>query len=351
MPLRTKPAIPLDAPAQAGDVPPPAARATTTRRVSRLRQHRAFLSALAFFVLMIAAFMITSPTVFLHPRIYLSVFSSSLPLVLLLAVPAVFIVVSGEIDLSFPSVVGVTAFVFSYLFDHGINAYVAFLAAVAIGAVTGLMIGFIVSYVGLPSLVVTLGMMFLLRGLVQVLSGGNAISLVELRDSTFDKIFIAKWHWLPMSMVWALLLAIVGVVLFTLHRFGAHIRAIGDNPAAANQMGINVRRTKLLAFVYMGAASGVAGVFSVTINANFYPTAGDGLLLLVLAAVFVGGTPVWGGTGTVAGAIVGAATVGFIETGIIAAGLTGNYTQLFYGFVILLSLVAHRISNKGALTR
>lgn len=316
-----------------------------------LGRHRSFVSALVFFLIMLATFVITSPTVFLHTRIYLSVFSSSLPLVLILVVPSVFIVVSGEIDVSFPSMVGLTAYVFAEAFNRGVNPFVGLLLAIVVGAIGGFVIGWIVAYVGLPSLVVTLGMLFLLRGLVQVLSGGNAIALVELRGSAFEKTFISKWYGLPASMVWALLLAGVGLALFGAHKFGAHIRAIGDNAAAANQMGINIRRSKLLAFVYIGAASAVVGVFSVAINSNFYPTAGDGLLLLVLAAVFVGGTPVWGGTGTIAGAIVGAATVGFIETGIIAAGLTGNYTQLFYGLVILLSLVAHRVSNRGALTR
>lgn len=300
---------------------------------------------------MLGTFMATSPGVFLNADIYLAVFSSSLPLVLIVAVPLVFIVVSGEIDLSFPSLVGITAYVFAEAFDQGLNPFVAFLLAIAVGAFAGLVNGWIVAYIGLPSLVVTLGMLFLVRGLVQVLSEGNAIPLGDLRGSTFEQVFVAKWAWLPASMAWALLLAALGLALFSAHKFGAHIRAIGDNAAAANEMGVKVRRTKLLAFVYLGAASAVAGVFSVAINASFFPTTGDGLLLLVLAAVFVGGTPVWGGTGTIAGAVVGAFTVGFIETGIISAGLTGNYTQLFYGLVILLSLVAHRISNKAALTR
>jgi ribose/xylose/arabinose/galactoside ABC-type transport system permease subunit len=317
----------------------------------RLSRHRAFLSALAFFVLMLAAFVITSPDVFLNAGIYGAVFSSSLPLVLIVVVPLVFVVVSGEIDLSFPSLVGLTAYVFAEAFNQGLDPFVSFLLAIAVGAFAGLVNGWIVAYVGLPSLVVTLGMMFLVRGLVQVLAGGNAISLGELRGSTFEQVFIGDWGPLPGSMAWALVLAGLGLALFGAHKFGAHIRAIGDNAAAAHQMGIKVRRTKLLAFVYLGVASAIAGVFSVTINSNFYPTTGDGLLLLVLAAVFVGGTPVWGGTGTIAGAIIGAATVGFIETGVVSAGLTGNYTQLFYGLVILLSLVAHRVSNRGALTR
>jgi simple sugar transport system permease protein len=88
-----------------------------------------------------------------------------------------------------------------------------------------------------------------------------------------------------------------------------------------------------------------AGVLSVLINNTFWPTTGDGYLLPTLAAVFVGGTPTWGGVGTVTGAVIGCFTVGFINTGIIAAGLTGFYTQFFYGLVIILSLLGHRFNQ------
>jgi simple sugar transport system permease protein len=110
-------------------------------------------------------------------------------------------------------------------------------------------------------------------------------------------------------------------------------------------MGINVRWVKIAAFAFVGLASGFAGVLAILINANFWPTVGEGYLLSVLAATFVGGTPTWGGIGTVAGGVVGAATVGFIETGIIAAGLTGFYTQFFYGLVIVVSLITHRLNR------
>ncbi len=100
---------------------------------------------------------------------------------------------------------------------------------------------------------------------------------------------------------------------------------------------------KVVSFVYVGLASGFVGVLAILINNNFYPTVGDGYLLTVLAAIFVGGTPGIGGIGTVAGGIVGAFTVGFIESGIVAAGLTGYWTQFVYGIVIVLSLVTHRL--------
>jgi len=111
-------------------------------------------------------------------------------------------------------------------------------------------------------------------------------------------------------------------------------------------MGINVERTKVAAFILVGLCAAVAGVWTNLINQTFYPTTGDGYLLQVLAAVFVGGTPTWGGVGTIAGAFIGACTIGFIETGVVACGLTGFFTQFFYGLIIILSLTGHRF-NKG----
>jgi simple sugar transport system permease protein len=111
-------------------------------------------------------------------------------------------------------------------------------------------------------------------------------------------------------------------------------------------MGINVKRTRIMVFVFSGLGAALAGVFSVMINFVWWPTTGDGLLLPVLAGTFVGGTPAWGGIGTVLGGVFGVSIVSFIETGVIAAGLTGFYTQFFYGIIIISSLIGHRLNGE-----
>ena len=120
------------------------------------------------------------------------------------------------------------------------------------------------------------------------------------------------------------------------------MHAVGDNPDSAQQMGINVKRVRVKTFVFVGFGAACAGVFSTMINFTWWPTAGDGYLLPVLASVFVGGTPTWGGIGTVVGGAIGALTVSFIQTGIVGAGLSGFYVQFFNGLIIILSLLGHR---------
>jgi ribose/xylose/arabinose/galactoside ABC-type transport system permease subunit len=110
-------------------------------------------------------------------------------------------------------------------------------------------------------------------------------------------------------------------------------------------MGVNIQHTRLAVFGFVGLTTGVVGVMVCLINVNFYPNAGNGLLLPVLAAVFVGGTPMLGGVGSVSGAFVGAMTISFISIGILTSGFSGFYTNFLYGVVIVLSAVVHTISG------
>jgi simple sugar transport system permease protein len=146
-------------------------------------------------------------------------------------------------------------------------------------------------------------------------------------------------------MLWAISFAIVGILLFNYHKFGAQVCCVGDNHESAREMGISVEGIRTWTYVYVGIAAGLVGILSNALNLIFWPNTGDGFLLSTLAAVFVGGTPTWGGVGTVTGAVIGTFTVGFVTTGIIAAGLTGFWTQFFYGLVIILSLLGHRFNQ------
>jgi simple sugar transport system permease protein len=312
--------------------------------IARVRQHRELVSALAFFVVLLTVFTVASPTVFLNPLAYKAV-AISLPVSMILAVTLVFVIVSGEIDLSFPSIIGLSALVFTQSVTAGLSPYLGLVLAAIAGMVAGFINGLLVTYAGLSSLVATLGMNFLWRGLIDIITQGQGTPLSALSQTSFYTVFVGELGGIPVQMLWGTALVVVAVLLFTRHKFGAQVCCVGDNLEAAREMGINVRAVKIMTFVYVGLASGFAGVLLILINNTFWPTVGDGYLLSVLAAVFVGGTPTWGGVGTVAGAAIGACTVGFIETGIIASGLTGFFTQFFYGVVIVVSLLSHRLNR------
>jgi ribose/xylose/arabinose/galactoside ABC-type transport system permease subunit len=243
-----------------------------------LRGNRRPLSALAFFVVLIAIFALANPSLFLGPRIYYAVFVS-LPIPIILVVPLVFIVTAGEIDLSFPSVMGMCAWAFAAAIRANWNPSLA--------VVCGLINGLLVTRVKLSSLVATLGMNFLLRGLINIGNQGYGISIAQLRDSRFADFFIGEIGGFPVQMIWGLLFAAIGWALFSRHRFGAQVAVIGDNQDSAREMGINVNWVKTMGYVYVGIACALAAVLSVLINSTFFPTTGDSYLLSVLAAVWV----------------------------------------------------------------
>ena len=227
----------------------------------------------------------------------------------------------------------------------GYGPWLGLAFALVIGVLTGMLNGLLVNRLRLSSLVSTLGMAFLLRGVINIGTQGNGIPMTVLQDTPFYNLFVGEIGGFPVQMLWGLGFYLLSLVLFNYHRFGARVCCVGDNRESAREMGIDVGRVRTQTFIYVGLASALVGVLSTLINQTFWPTTGDGYLLPTLAAVFVGGNPTYGGVGTVTGAAIGAFIIGFIQTGIIAAGLTGFYTQFFYGLVMILSLIGHRFND------
>ena len=307
--------------------------------------NRAAVGTFVVFAVMIAVFMIASPRVFLDWTIYNSVLVS-LPVALILVVPLVFLVTVGEIDLSFPSTMAVAGWMFALLVKAGFPPLLAIVCGLAVGTAIGFLVGALVVYGALSSLIATLGMNYMLRGLIQIITQGKSLTLLQLRDTPTASLLSGTVFGLPIQVLWAVLFVIAGGLLYNRHRFGARVHAVGDHPDSARQMGIPVDRIRVGTFVLMGFGAALAGIFSTMINFTWWPTSGDGYLLPALASVFVGGTPTWGGIGTITGGAIGATIIAFIQSGIVAAGLSGFYVQFFNGLIIILALLGHRWNQK-----
>ncbi|SDB50177.1 ABC transporter permease [Bauldia litoralis] len=303
--------------------------------------NRAALGTFVVFVLMMALFFWGNPQVFSDWRIYNSVLTT-LPVALFLVVPLVFIVTVGEIDLSFPAVMGSAAWIFALGVAAGYDPFLCIAVAIVVGMVLGIGIGAIVVYAGLSSLVATLGMNYLLRGAILIFTNGKSIAVVSLKGTVaYDVLSGSLWGF-PVQMLWATAFIILSMILYNRHKFGARVHCVGDNPDSAEQMGIDTKRIRVYTFVFMGFGAALAGIFSTMINFTWWPTSGDSYLLPTLAAVFLGGTPTWGGIGTILGGAIGAVIVSFIQVGIVSAGLDGFYVQFFNGLIIILALLGHR---------
>jgi simple sugar transport system permease protein len=304
------------------------------------------LGILAVFFTLWTIFIVSAPNTFLSPQIYYA-FMSTVPFFAMMAIPLTMVVIAGEMDLSFPSIMamGMVSFILTY--NATSSVLLAFIVALATGIFIGWLNGVIIVKFGIPSLVATIGTQFFWRGAVLVLSQGKSGSLIYIKESFLYPLLVKKIGGaFPMQMIWLIIICILGWVLLNRHKFGAHIYLIGDNVKSAELMGINTGRTRVFAFMLLGVVSAFAGVVASFHVAYFWPSLGEGYLLRTLASVFLGGTSVFGGTGTILGTFIGAFIIGAIEAATVAVGLTGFWTQLIYGLIIVLSVIMHTYLRK-----
>jgi simple sugar transport system permease protein len=318
-----------------------------------VRTNSAQLGILGVFLTLWIIFIVSAPKTFLSGQIY-SAFMSSIPFFAIMAIPLTIVVIAKEIDLSFPSIMGMgmVAFSFTYnwtafLDNTTLQVGLAIIAALVAGSIIGWINGIIIVKFGIPSLVVTIGTQFFWRGAVLVLTQGANFTLIFIKKTFFYPLLVGKiGGYFPMQMVWLILITIIGWVMLNHHRFGAHIYLVGDNINSAELMGVNTGRTRIQAFILIGLISAFAGVIASFYVAYFWPSLGDGYLLSTLASVFLGGTSVFGGTGTILGTFLGAFIIGAIEAATVAVGLTGYWTNLIYGLIIVLSVIMHTYLRK-----
>jgi simple sugar transport system permease protein len=319
----------------------------------RPRARAAFLAAWSSqigitvaFLLLWALFIVLAPRTFLNLPIYLS-FAQTTPYFGIVAMLLTLLIVAGDIDLSFPSIMALGMVGFVWTWQQTGSTELAVVAAICVGALAGLFNGLLVTFIGLPSLVVTIGTQFLYRGLSLVLVSGKTTALVGTSNSPIYNALADKPLGIPSEFYWLALAAVVAWVVLNRHRVGQNAYVIGDNRQAAQLMGIPIRSTRILLFVMVGVAAAFAGVLNSERVVNFYPAnLGNAFFLPALAAVFVGGTSVFGGRGSIYGTFIGALMIGAIQAGIIAAGLTDYWTGAIYGAIILISISIHAVLQR-----
>jgi simple sugar transport system permease protein len=307
------------------------------------RRYALQIGIVGVFLAMWAFFIIAAPRTFLAREMY-GAFMSTIPVFAIMALPLTMVVIAGEIDLSFGSLMAIGVLVFVNVFAMTGNLALAFVLLLVAGFLAGLLNGIIVVRFGIPSLVATIGTQFFWRGVVLVITNGHPASLVPVKGTLLRQALVGRLGgYLPAQMVWTIIVAIVVWVLLNRHRFGAHVYLVGDNRDSARLMGVNVDRTRMMVFAIVGIAAAFAGLIgSVEVN-YFWVNLGEGYLLRTLASVFLGGTSVFGGVGTVLGTFIGCFIIGAIEGGTVAIGLTGFWTQLIYGLIIIISISMHSL--------
>lgn len=289
---------------------------------------------IAFVVIFVVMAAVLHGDGFLHRQNLVNIVLQTAP-VTVMSVGTVFVLSTGEIDLSIGAVVALSALVAAReLQFHGI--VIGAIAGLLVGLLAGLVNGVMVTKLRLPSFLVTLGMMGLVTGLAQRITNLQAVPSVNVN---FNGLFgSGSLAGISTLVLWSALAVIVGHYIYRHTRIGAHVLATGDNPAAARVSGIKVDRIKIGVMVASGGCAALAGLlYTGRLHGATY-TLGSSDLLTVIAAVVVGGTRLFGGRGSVIGALVGSLILGMLNNGLILAGLSDPEQQIARGLIILVAV-------------
>jgi rhamnose transport system permease protein len=260
--------------------------------------------------------------------------------ILLIALPMTLVIITGEIDLSVASVVGLSSVLVGQLHhDAHLSIPVAGLVAVLAGGVCGAVNGFLVSYVGLPSLAVTIGTLALYRGIAVGLLGTTAVTDFPEHWTQLAQQRIGGSSY-PVVLIPFAVLAVVFVLLLHFSPFGRGVFEIGLNDEAAHFSGVNVERTKFWLFVLSGAVSAFAGIYYTLRYGSARGDNATGMELQVIAAVLLGGVSIFGGRGALHGVIAGVVLIGVISSAMRLEGQTVNVINIVIGALLVLSVIS-----------
>jgi rhamnose transport system permease protein len=261
----------------------------------------------------------------------------------LVAIGETFVVLTRNVDLSVGSVVGLSAYVSANMFQvhHGIPIPVVFLVGLGVGVACGAVTGMITAIGRVPSLVVTLAMLYIIRGADTIIVGSGQVVANSLPNS-FINIFHATILGIPdLALATAAAVAIAAYYLRS-YRSGRDLYAIGSDPEAARLAGIPIAKRIFFAFVLSGAIAGLGGVVWATQYNTIDATAANGLELQIIAAVVVGGVAIFGGSGSVVGAALGALLLQTITTALNVLGVPSLWTEAIAGFLLIVAITLDR---------
>jgi rhamnose transport system permease protein len=268
---------------------------------------------------------------------------SGAALIALLGVGETLVIITRNVDLSVGSVVGLSAYVVGTTFRHhpGFPVALGFVLGIAVGALVGAINGAVTTLTRVPSLVVTLAMLYMVRGLDGVIVNGKTID-----PQYVPKVFQEVGYRNLLGVPWlAIIVAVIVVVAgYSMRSFRASrdLYAIGSNPEAAALAGVPTGRRVFSAFLVSGTLAGLAGALFLALHAQVDVSAGSGYELTVVAAVVVGGVAIFGGSGTVVGAALGALLLNTINQSLVAAKISPFWDQSIAGALLLVAITFDR---------
>ncbi|PEA74843.1 autoinducer 2 import system permease LsrD [Bacillus wiedmannii] len=260
----------------------------------------------------------------------------------IVAIPMTFVIVTGGIDVSVGSIMGLTSIIIGVLWMNGIPILLAVILALIISCLAGALNGIIIKMTDVEPLVVTLGTMFLYGGIALVISGGAGASGYEgisgLPDA-FAQLANGSFIGIP-NLLWILIvLTVLCTILFHRTIYGRHVKLTGSNENAAKYTGIKTKKVVITAYILSGLGGGLGGAFLTAYFGSARADMGSETILPIITAVVLGGTLITGGKGSIIGTVLASIFIGLMQYGLQMTGLTNEQSNVVIGIILILSVI------------
>ncbi|WP_434794763.1 Ribose import permease protein RbsC [Terrisporobacter petrolearius] len=254
-----------------------------------------------------------------------------------------FVIISGNFDISVGAVAALSGVIVMRLATTGTNLFLAIIAAIVVCAIIGLVNGIMVAKVNVPSLIATMAMVTIVRGILLMITGGYPITqTIPMLDSLGNGYFLG----IPMPVIVFILVVIVSYIILTQTKFGRHVYSIGGNQDASKLNGINVDSQKIKVFIINAVLAAIAGLVLTGRLGTASPVAGDSYDMDAIASVVIGGTSVSGGSGSVLKTIIGVLLMSVINNSFNLLGIDIFFQYIFKGLIILVAVGFDSYSKK-----
>jgi ribose transport system permease protein len=316
----------------------------TTRALRSLARLRHFREVNVLIALLVMGALISVFTPYFLTVDNLMGVSRAFSLTAIMSIGMVMVIITGGIDLSVGSAMGLAGLVTALCFDSGLSQTVSITAGLGVGVTFGVVNGLLITAIGLPPFIATLGTLSIGRGMMYMITHG--VPLTPTTPDSFASLGQGYVGPVPVPVVILLVLMVVFSLLMVRTRFGRHVYATGGNEHAARLSGVKTNRVKLAVYILSSTISALAGVIAFSRYLSAEPASGFGSELDVIAAAAIGGASLAGGIGSVTGAVIGAALIGEIANGVILLNINTYAQQAITGGVILIAVSLDVLRNR-----
>ena len=271
-----------------------------------------------------------------------------------MAIGVTFVIITGGIDLSIGTVCICCSLIGGTLFEKGVPMAAVLIIILVIGTLIGVANGLMVSVMGLPAFIATLGTMMITRGFGSIVTGTATVTFPQgdVAGAWFHNIFKFKTASLPAGIptgfILLIIMAVLMAVILNKTRPGRYILALGSNKEAPRLSGVNVVKWETLAYTFSGFFAALAGISYAAVYSTLMPGTGNGFELDAIAGVVIGGTSLSGGNGSISGTLIGVFIMAVLKTGLPFVGLQPHYQLFITGFVLIFAVFADVLNRRKA---